>query len=374
MPSIDPIYSIENSRQIVSPGLVVFRPIVMANLRKMVSIAKDPARLRPHCKTHKMREIVQQELDLGIRKHKCATFAEAEMLADCGVQDIFLAYNLVGPNIQRAVRFREAFPGITFSVTADHPVPLQQLSTAMQQAGQTIDVLLDLDTGMHRTGIAAGSQASSLYEMIVRQPAVQPGGLHVYDGQNHQVELDSRRTAANDCWNTARGFRDELLQAGFPVPRIVIGGTGTFPCYAEHNDPSLELSPGTCVLHDAGYRKMFPDMHFQPAALILTRVISRPGGRLLTCDLGYKAVASDPPEQCRVEIPELPDARVAVQNEEHLVLETAHAENYEPGDELLAIPHHICPTSALHRLAWIVDGGKVIDRWEVIARDRWLKI
>ena len=117
-------YHIEDTSQIISPALVVFRDLVEENLRMMVAIAGDAQRLRPHCKTHKMREVVQMQLSQGIVKHKCATFAEAEMLATTGVQDVFLAYNLVGPNIARAVDFRQRFPDVTLSVTADHADPV----------------------------------------------------------------------------------------------------------------------------------------------------------------------------------------------------------------------------------------------------------
>jgi D-serine deaminase-like pyridoxal phosphate-dependent protein len=128
------------------------------------------------------------------------------------------------------------------------------------------------------------------------------------------------------------------------------------------------------VFHDCGYAGEFPEMQFQPAALLFTRVISRPTKDRLTCDLGYKAVASDPPKGQRVQFPDLPDAEQVLQNEEHLVLQTPQAENYRPGDALLAIPRHICPTTALHRFVYVVDGGRLADRWEVTSRDRQITI
>jgi len=169
-------------------------------------------------------------------------------------------------------------------------------------------------------------------------------------------------------------FRDHLVAAGLSVPRIVAGGTGTFPLYAEKNDPVLELSPGTCVFYDAGYARLFPDMDFTAAALLLTRVVSRPAANKVTFDLGSKACASDPPAGQRLHFPLIPDAREVLQNEEHLVIETAQANNFQPGDMALAIPVHICPTSALHQQAAVVIAGKLTERWDVTARDRWLTI
>lgn len=371
---MDACYNIEDTSEIISPGLVVFREILVENIDKMLAIAGDPARLRPHCKTHKMRQIVEMQVAKGVTKHKVATFAEAEMVIAGGATDVFLAYSLVGPNIDRAVKFRQQYPEIPFSITADHAEPIRQLGAAMSAAGTTIEVLLDLDTGQHRTGIAADSHAEDIYKMIADTAGLVPGGLHLYDGQNHQTDLDERRTAVTQCWQQATGLRDRLVEKGLPVPRIVAGGTGSFPIYASFDDPAIQLSPGTCAFHDIGYGQMFPDLDFQPASLLLTRVISRPTSDRVTFDLGYKAVASDPPADRRVSFPDIPDAKLVLQNEEHLVVETEQAEKYQPGDDLLAIPRHTCPTSALHKQAYIISGGKLVDRWDVAARDRWLTI
>jgi len=371
---MDPCYQIDDTREIISPALVVFAEMLDANIDRMIAIARDPARLRPHCKTHKMAEVTKRELQKGITKHKCATFAEAEMLARAGVRDVFLAYNLVGPNIGRALKFVETFPEVAFSVTADHPDPIAELGRTFAAAGRTIDVLLDVDTGQHRTGIVPGPRAKELYRRIAETPGLSPGGLHVYDGHQHQESRDERAAAVLAEWRKVVPFRDDLLASGWPVPRLVCGGTASFPVYAEVDDPAVELSPGTCVFHDAGYGAHFPDLVFPPAALLLTRVISRPTPDRVTLDLGNKAVASDPPAGKRLVFPDLPDARQVLHNEEHLVLETSQAENYRPGDELLAIPTHICPTSALHKEVYVIAGRRLTDRWTVTARDRRLTV
>lgn len=371
---MDASYRIEDTRQIISPALIVYRELLAANLDRMIAIAGDPARLRPHCKTHKMPQVTKLELARGIAKHKCATFAEAEMLAEAGAPDILLSYNPVGPNIGRAVEFVKRFPRVSFQVQADHPGPVAELGRAMSAAGQTVDVLLDLDVGQHRTGVPAGPQARELYQIIAKTPGLRAGGFHVYDGHQHQKSRAERAAAVNAEWNKVVAFRDELVRSGLAVPRLVCGGTGSFPIYAEKSDPAIELSPGTCVFNDAGYGEAFPDLEFKPATAILTRVISRPAADRVTLDLGYKAVASDPPAGKRLTIPDLPDAEQVLQNEEHLVLCTPRAAEYKPGDELFAIPRHICPTVALHKQAYVISQGKLVDLWDVVARDRWLTI
>lgn len=371
---MDARYRIEDTSEIVTPALIVFRELLENNLQHMLQIAGNADRLRPHCKTHKTRQIIERELELGITKHKCATFAEAEMAADAGAKDIFLAYSLVGPNIARAVRFLEKYPDVTFSVTADHAGPIAELGAAMTTAGKTINVLLDIDTGQHRTGIVVGDAARDLYRQIVETPGLTPGGLHVYDGHQHQKSRDERTTAVNAEFDKVVVFRDSLLANGWPVPRIVAGGTASFPIYAEKDDPTIELSPGTCIYNDAGYSAAFPDLEFPPAALLLTRVISRPTSDRITLDLGYKAVASDPPAGSRLMFPDIPDAEQVLQNEEHLVVQTSKAGEFQPGDELLAIPRHVCPTSALHKQVFVVADGKLVDRWDIASRDRWITI
>lgn len=353
-----------------SPSLLVYPHIIASNLAAMIRIAGTPDRLRPHCKTHKMREVIALQLELGITRHKCATLAEAEMLAGCGVTDILLAYNVVGPNIGRVVRLLERWPAVRFACTGDHPAPVAALGAAVNAIGKTVDVLLDLDVGMHRTGVAPGPQAVELYRTFARTPGIRPGGLHAYDGHNHQPDLSQRRAAAQEVWRIAAGLREELEGFDLPVPRIVAGGTPTFPCFAEMQDRALELSPGTVVLHDAGYGKNYPDLPFQPAAKILTRVISRPAENRLTLDVGHKAIAGDPPAGRRVFFPDLPEAQAVMHNEEHLVLETAEAARYRPGDALLAIPIHICPTCALHKEAYAIEEDQVVATWQVASRDR----
>ncbi len=367
-------YHIQDTSEIFTPALVVFRELLEENLDGMIAIAGNASRLRPHCKTHKMREVIQMQLDRGISKHKCATFAEAEMLADAGVKDIFLAYNLVGPNIRRAVTFVEKYPDVTFSVTADHSSPITALGEAMTASNRSIDVLLDIDTGQHRTGVVAGSRAEQLYRQIVQTPGLNPGGLHVYDGHQHQSSRDERAAAIDVEWQKLIAVRDRLLASDCPVPRIVAGGTASFPVYAAKVDPTIELSPGTCIFNDAGYGERFPDLQFTPAALLLTRVVSLPAANRVTLDLGYKAVASDPPAGSRLVFPDLPEAEQVLQNEEHLVLETPRASEYQPGDELLAIPRHICPTSALHKQVFVIVDEKLVGRWDVASRDRWLTV
>jgi D-serine deaminase-like pyridoxal phosphate-dependent protein len=372
---MNPPYSIRDVSTIPSPALLFYKDLIRANIARCLEMAGSPERLRPHVKTHKTREIVRLELEAGIRKHKVATIAEAELVAGCGVPDVLLAYPMVGPNCVRAAKLCQAFPRTRFAVLADHPRHVSALSQAMQAAGQTIDVLIDVDVGQHRTGIAPGPEAAALYEQIHRAPGLRAGGLHVYDGHNHQEAFIERQEAALRGLDPVLSLRSALEAKGLPVPRLVLGGTPTFPVYARLDLPGLECAPGTCVLHDNGYGTRFADLTgFTPAALLLTRVISRPTATRVTFDLGYKAVASDPPAGKRLILLDVPEYQAILQNEEHLVIETPHAERFQPGDEALAIPTHVCPTSAMHRQAYVIENGRLAGTWDIAGRDRVLTV
>ncbi len=372
---MNPTYRVQDTAAVFSPGLLFYKDLIRKNIDLAVRMAGGPEKLRPHVKTHKTREIVRMALEAGITKHKVATVAEAEMVAGCGAPDVLLAYPVVGPNCGRVARLAAAFPGCRFSVLADHPAPLHALSGAMSAAGAAVDVMLDLDVGQHRTGIAPGDDAAALYEQTARLPGLRPGGLHVYDGHNHQESLPEREAAVKRLLQPVLALRDGLGRKGLPVPRLVVGGTPTFPVFVQLGLPDAEYSPGTCFLQDHGYGTRFTDVSgFVPAALLLTRVISKPTSTRLTLDLGYKAVASDPPAGKRCVLLNVPDYEPVLQNEEHFVIDTPAAGRFQPGDEVYALPTHICPTCALHRQAYVVEGGRVTETWDIVGRDRVLTI
>ncbi|MFL5241611.1 MAG: D-TA family PLP-dependent enzyme [Gemmataceae bacterium] len=370
-----PDYTLADPSSVFSPALLFYRDLIQRNLARALAIAGSPDRLRPHAKTHKTREIVRMALDAGVAKHKCATPAEAEMLAQCGAKDVLLAYPVVGPNCGRLARLAAGYPECRFAVLGDDMGALKSLSDAMTAAAQEVDVMVDLDVGQHRTGVAVGESAVHVYENIARLPGLRPGGLHIYDGHNHQENPAERRAAVHRLLEPVLHLRQQLEQRGLPVPRLVVGGTPTFPIYAKLDYPGLECSPGTCLVHDHGYGSRFLDVEgFTPAAVLLTRVISRPTANRITVDLGYKAVSSDPPAGKRCHLLNVPDYVGGLQNEEHFVVETPAAERFSAGDVIYAIPTHICPTIALHRQALIVENRQVTGAWDIVARDRVLTI
>ena len=362
---------LENESDVPSPSLLVYPDKIDENLRRMIARVGGPARLRPHIKTHKLPQVVARQVELGVTKCKTATIAEAEMAAREGVQDVLLAAQLVGPNVARFLTLLRTFPSVRFSTLADDAEVIANLGAAAEGAGATIAVWLDLDIGQHRTGVAPGPRAVELYRKISTLAGLRAAGLHAYDGHLHQTDLAERRALSDAAFAQVIQLRDTLVREGLAVPSIVCGGTPTYPLNAARE--GIECSPGTCVLWDAGYRTKLPDLDFENAAVLFTRVVSRPTENRLCLDLGHKAVASEMPHP-RVLFPELPDAKAVGHNEEHLVLETAHAAEFPVGSALYGLPWHICPTVALHDRVQVVRDDRVVEEWPVVARARKLTI
>src|SRR3954452_9677873 len=167
---MNPAYALSDPASVFSPALVFFPELIRKNIARVIEMAGSPDRLRPHVKTHKTREIVKLLLDAGVTKHKCATIAEAEMLAGVGAPDVLIAYPLVGPNVGRLTHLIRKFPNTKFSTLIDHPDAARSLASGLTTAGLTVGAILDLDVGQHRTGMAVGDDALALYELASKLP------------------------------------------------------------------------------------------------------------------------------------------------------------------------------------------------------------
>ena len=184
-------------------------------------------------------------------------------------------------------------------------------------------------------------------------------------------EPAERAAAVQAAFKPVEDFRQGLLRDGLPVHGIVAGGTPTFAMHAARRD--VECSPGTCILWDHQYQTEVPDLQFLYAAVVFTRVASKPGTGRLCFDLGHKAVASEKPHP-RVSLFGLEDAQFVLHSEEHLVVESERASHFKVGDAAYGVPRHICPTVALHSEAVVVRNGRAEGRWKVTARDRHLTV
>jgi len=364
-------FLVNNVEAVESPSLLIYPDRVDENIRRMVDIIKDPTRLRPHAKTHKLAEVASRQMAAGISKFKSATIAEAEMLGRAGAPDVLLAYQPVGPNAYRFINLVQTFPQTVFSCLLDDLQVARELSKLAVQSGTTVNVLLDLDCGQHRTGIAPGADAVELYQEFCRLPGLRPAGLHAYDGHINSSDPIERTRKCESAFGAVAATREQLRALGAPGELLVCGGTPTFPIHAQRQD--VECSPGTSVLWDYSYSSRLVDLDFLHAALVLTRIVSKPASRRLCLDLGHKAIASENPHP-RVHFLNAPSLHAVSHSEEHLVVETDSDTDLKVGDCLYGIPSHICPTVALYSEAVVIEAGNASAKWRIEARSRHLSI
>ncbi len=359
-------YQLSDSSKVSSPALLVYPERVQYNAELMVRMAKDPSRLRPHIKTHKMAEIIQLQLQLGIQKFKCATLAEAELLAETAAPDVLLAMQPVSIHLKNFIHLIENYPNTKFSTLIDNQQTLVVFKETALDNNLVIDVWLDINNGMDRTGIKPGKKAEDLYKMAYKEPLLNLKGLHVYDGHIHTADPLERAIECDNDYKSVHELKTTLEMQGYPVPTIIAGGTPTFPIHKKRKD--VELSPGTPLLWDEGYGSNYKDLKFLPAATLLTRIISKPGKNLLCFDLGHKSVASEM-KLPRVKFLGNHDFKQVSHSEEHLVVKCKTSDSYSIGDSCYALPIHICPTVAKYPKVLTVENQKITGFWKVAARD-----
>jgi D-serine deaminase-like pyridoxal phosphate-dependent protein len=364
-------YEIDKVEQLDSPALVVYLERIKANIELAKSMIGDPARLRPHVKTNKCKEAVLLMMDAGISKFKCATIAEAEMCGMCKAPDVLLAYQAVGPKLARFISLVKQYPQTKFSCLIDNEETAEHISEKALENDIQITVFIDLNVGMNRTGIPP-QNALQLYKNCHSLNGLNIVGVHAYDGQIYDSSLEIRTIKCNEAFKPVEDLRKQLIMNGLDAPIIVAGGSPTFPIHAKRT--GIECSPGTFIFWDKGYSDLFPDMKFLPAALLVTRIISLLDETNICLDLGHKSVASENELQHRVFFLNEPGLKIISQNEEHLVAQLPANHNKKVGDLFYGIPIHICPTVALYEKVFVIHGHKLVNEWQIIARNRKISI
>lgn len=366
-------YTIKDVDQIDSPALLVYLSRVRKNIRLLKEMVNgDTGRLRPHVKTNKSSEAVDLLIGAGIYQFKCATIAEAEMLGRCGARDVLLAYQPVGPKLGRYVDLIKQYPDTTFSCLTDNIDHAKAVSSVAKQHNLTIQLYLDLNVGMDRTGISTGIKANRLYQRLHLLKHVIPMGIHAYDGHLHDADISVRRQKSQRAFQGVWDLVSEMERLRYPRPLVVAGGSPTFPIHAEDN--RVVCSPGTFIYWDNGYREGLAEQHFIFAAVVLTRVISLPTSTTLCLDLGHKSIAAENVLEKRVHFLNAPQLKPVSQSEEHLVVEVEQGHRWKVGDVLYAVPYHICPTVALYEQAFAINKGEAAGIWPIQARDRKITV
>lgn len=355
-------YHIDDVSELDSPQLVVYENRVRHNIAEAIRIAGDVNRLRPHVKTNKTAEVVRMMMDAGIDRFKCATIEEAEMLAMQKAPDVLLAYQPVGPKLARLGKLMEAYPSTRFSCLVDHPVAAQAMAAYFAARDSRVDVFIDLNAGMNRTGIAP-EDAGPLAVLIRELRGLRLVGLHAYDGHFRDPDVAARKKACDENFVRIETLAGQLGTAGWK-PVIIAGGSPTFPIHAQRRD--VECSPGTFVFWDKGYSNICPEQAFLPAAVVVSRVISILSEGKVCIDMGHKSIAAENAISNRAWFINEPGAELLSQSEEHGVVATTAV--HVPGDLMYIMPYHVCPTVNLYSSLAVVRDAKVVGHWKVGAR------
>lgn len=365
-------YLINDIDTIDSPALVIYQERVLENIKTLLSMIDDVKRLRPHVKTHKSKEATALLMNAGINKFKCATIAEAEMLALSLAPDVLLAYQPTGPKLKRFIEIIKRYPSTKFSCLVDNIISAKNIGAEAEANNIVITVFIDLNVGMNRTGITPGDEAIELYKASNNIPGILAIGLHAYDGHIRNPDIQQRTVECDKAFEAVLQMQNTLFGDGFPEPIIVAGGSPTFPIHAKRK--RIECSPGTFIYWDKGYQRSCEEQPFVPAALVISRIVSLPSDTKFCLDLGHKSIAAENTLDNRVYFLNAPELKFIGQSEEHLVVEAPLNHSYKIGDVLYGLPYHICPTVALYERASVIENNKVTGEWKIIARDRKINV
>jgi D-serine deaminase-like pyridoxal phosphate-dependent protein len=365
-----PWYTISNIDKIDSPSLVIYPERIKENIRQLILMAGDVQRIRPHVKTNKTPEVCKLMQNAGIQKFKCATIAEAEMLAEIDAADVLLAHQPVGPKADRLLQLVTNFPDTQFSCVIDNITTATILSELFSKHNLQLNSFIDLNIGMNRSGIKPEA-ALVLYKQVKSLTGIRIIGLHAYDGHIRDTDLAERNRRSDEAFAKVDWLVKEIAAIDNTHLQIVIGGSPSFPTHTKRKH--VVYSPGTFVFWDWGYKHIVPDEPFEYAALVITRIISIIDEHTFCTDLGHKAVAAENPLP-RVHFLNAPDAVPYSQSEEHLVVKVPNSSQWKVGDVLYGVPVHICPTVALYDHAMVIENHEKVACWRVVARSRKITI
>ncbi len=339
-----------------TPALMVDLDVFDQNVAAMNAMLRSAGKtVRPHVKTHRTPELAKRQLGGSARGVTCATVGEAEAMVAAGIDDVFIANEVVDP--AKLGRVAELARRATVALAADDPAPVEALSHEAARRGATVGILIDVDIFLHRCGVTSIAEALALGEVTERLPGVELRGVMGYEGR---IRLDtaSRAEKVSGAYALLRETRDALVDAGHAIEVVSAAGTSTLR--EAIADPTItELQAGVYCLMEPELLAM--DLPFRCAAAIRGTVISRHADHMVV-DVGRRVVGVEygPPTPMGFQAD-----RMAVSDE--------HASVFMPdpppiGSQVDLIPGQIRTTFNLHDHVWVTRGGRIIDCWAVAAR------
>ncbi|NNG03256.1 MAG: D-TA family PLP-dependent enzyme [Inquilinus sp.] len=343
-----------------TPCVVIDLDRVDRNLRRFQTYCDDNGLAnRPHVKTHKIPEFARRQVALGAGGIVCQKLGEAEVMADAGLDDILIPYNLVGAHkLRRAVALARR---VTLSLTCDSEATAEGLSAAFDQAGLTVALSVECDTGAKRCGVQSPAEAAALARRIDALPGLTFAGLMTYPSPGSQHEVQAFLTeAVAEC--AAAGLRADVVSNG-----------GSPDMWTAHTvAAATEHRAGTYIYYDRSMVAFGAASLDDCALRVRATVVSRPTADRVIVDAGSKTISSDiinTEGHCTVL--EYPAARLSKLSEEHGHLDFS-GESVRPaiGEILTIVPNHACAVSNLHDVVHGVVGDDVERSYPVAARGR----
>ncbi len=346
-----------------TPAILVDTAVAERNLAKAQAYAdKHALPLRPHIKTHKLPLWAKRQIELGAVGITCQKVGEAEVMADGGITDIFLPYNILGSaKLDRLAALHER---ITLSVTADSAATVDGYAGRFTDSGHPLPVLVEVDTGAGRCGAQTPEEVVALARQIDAAPGLGFDGLMTYPPRGKTAEVNERLGA----------IRDALVAAGLPPRQISNGGSPDLERAHEVTN-ATEHRPGTYIYHDRMQTGAGRGSLDDCALTVLATVVSRPTPDRAVLDTGSKALAMDasghPDFPGHGHLVEYPGAVIISLSEEHGVVDvSACASKPEVGDRVRVIPNHVCVVSNLFEAVNLVSGDDVVETVPVAARGK----
>jgi D-serine deaminase-like pyridoxal phosphate-dependent protein len=356
-----------------TPALLIDLDRLEANIHRYAGIAnRARVRLRPHIKTHKTLEIAAMQLCAGAGGITAAKLSEAAVFAAAGVNDIFVAYPIIGP--EKARHAAEIARNCHLIVGVESVKGIQQLSQAAVKAGATIFVRVEVDSGLKRTGVAP-SAAAELCRLVLAAPGLELDGIFTFRGisfpgaQTHEPEVLGRQEG-----ELMVTLAEQLNEAGIPIKEVSVGSTPSTP-YAAPVPGVTEVRPGVYVFFDRMTTKAGTSSLDEIALSVLATVVSRPAPDIAVVDAGSKTFCGDVvPENAGLEgyavTTDGQKGMVVRMSEEHGIVHLASGFTPEVGDKLTFFPNHVCTTVNLSDEVVVMQNGVVKSVWPVAARGR----
>jgi D-serine deaminase-like pyridoxal phosphate-dependent protein len=371
-PAAEHILSHDHEMEIDTPALVVSEDILHRNIAEMASFARSvDVTLRPHIKTHKTPQIARLQLAAGAIGITCAKVGEAEVMVEhAGVQDVLLAYPTIGTEkIRRVV---ELLDRARIIVAVDSLEAARMISRDLSRYDRRLDVMLEINTGQHRSGVTVGDDAVAMALAINRLPNLHLVGIMTHEGHANSAppeEIERIAIAAGEAMvETANAIRAH----GIHLPTVSVGSTPA-ATFTPTVSGVTEMRPGTYVFNDNSAFRYGRHGVQDCAARFIATVVSRPAPDRCVLDTGSKSLAMDPGKAHPGHgyIVGHPDVVITKLSEEHGVCALPPGEpGFEIGSRIEIIPNHICPTVNLMNELFIARDGRIVDIWPVAARGK----